>query len=105
MRGPKFPINLEQEELETLQKITRKHSEKSSIVLRAKMILMANAGEKYQDIAQQLEIQADIIRHWAKRWYDMRDKPVRERLQDRPRPGAPDTFTPRTAVPNDCHSV
>ena len=58
------------------------------------MILRANAGEKYQDIAQQLEIQADIIRHWAKRWYDMRDKPVRERLQDRPRPGAPDTLTP-----------
>ena len=94
MRGPKYPINLEPEELETLQKITRKHSEKSSIVLRAKMILRANAGEKYQDIAQKLEIQADIIRHWAKRWYDMRAKPVRERLQDLPRPGAPDTFTP-----------
>ena len=105
MRGPKFPINLEQEELETLQKITRKHSEKSSIVLRAKMILMANAGEKYQDIAQQLESQAAIIRHWAKRWYDMRDKPVRERLQ-RPSPTRCTRYLDtRTAVPNYCHSV
>lgn len=94
MRGPKFPVNLEEEDREALQKITRKHSEKSSIVLRAKIILMVDAGEKYQDIAQKLEVQSDVITHWTRRWHDTMDKPVRERLQDLPRPGAPDTFTP-----------
>ena len=52
MRGPKFPINLEQEELETLQKITRKHSEKSSIVLRAKMILISNSKCEIESLSK-----------------------------------------------------
>ena len=31
---------------------------------------------------------------WIKRWLQMSHRPVAERLQDLPRPGAPDKFTP-----------
>ena len=94
MRGPKFPVTLEEEDREVLQKIARKRSERFNIVLRAKIILMADEGVKYQDIADQLNVRKDTITDWTARWYAMADKPVRERLQDLPRPGAPDTFTP-----------
>jgi transposase len=94
MRGPRFPVNLESGDRKLLEKISRKHSEKASIVLRAKIILLANAGKSHQDIAKKLGTRLNTIADWTARWYEMRDKPVRERLQDLPRPGAPDTFTP-----------
>jgi putative transposase len=94
MRGPKFPVNLKEEEREALQKIAGKRSENFSIVLRAKIILMAGAGEKHQEIAQKLDVRNNLISDWTARWHEMADKPVRERLQDLPRPGAPDTFAP-----------
>lgn len=94
MRPPKCPVTLENEEREELEKITRQQTAKSSTVLRAKIILLANSGMKYQDIAQKLDVQNNIVTNWTVRWYELVDKPVRERLQDLPRPGAPDTFTP-----------
>ena len=48
MREPNFLVKLEKDDREVLKTITDKHSEKSSIVLRAKIILMADAGEKHQ---------------------------------------------------------
>ena len=94
MRAPKFPVTLEDNEREELEKITRQQTAKSSTVLRAKIILFANSGMKYQHIAQKLDVQSNIITNWTVRWHELADKPVRERLQDLPRPGAPDTFTP-----------
>ncbi len=44
MRKPKFPVTLEYGEREELEKITRQQTEKSSMVLRAKIILLANSG-------------------------------------------------------------
>jgi putative transposase len=49
---------------------------------------------KYQTIAQKLDVQNNIITNWTARWHKLANKPVRERLQDLPRPGTPDTFTP-----------
>ncbi len=49
MRGSKFPVQLE-EEREVIKKITAKQTEKYNIVLRAKIILMADEGMKFQDI-------------------------------------------------------
>ena len=94
MREPKFPVNLAGDERKARQKIIRKHSEKFNIVLRAKIISMADSGMKHQDIAQELNVRNNVITVWTTRWHEMKDKPVRERLQDLPRPGAPDTFTP-----------
>ena len=94
MRKPKFPVTLESKEREELEKITRQHTEKSRTVLRAKIILLANAGMKYQEIAQKLDVKNNVITNWTARWHELNNKPVRERLQDLPRPGSPDTFTP-----------
>jgi len=94
MRKPKFPVTLNDDEREDLEKITRQQTAKSSTVLRAKIILLANSGMKYQDIAQKLDVQNNIVTNWTARWHELANKPVRERLQDLPRPGAPDTFTP-----------
>ncbi len=95
MREPKFLVKLEKDDREVLETITGKHSEKSSIVLRAKIILMADEGMKFQSIAQKLEIRKDTVTDWTVRWHDMAEKPIHERLQDLPRSGAPDTFTPK----------
>ncbi len=94
MRKPKFSVTLEDNEREELEKITRQHTEKSSTVLRAKIILLASTDMKYQDIAQKLDVLNNGITNWTARWHELADKPVWERLQDLPRLGAPDTFTP-----------
>ena len=101
MRGPRFPVKLEEEEREALQKIANKRSGKANIVLRANIILMADTGEKHQDIAKKLAVRNNVISDWTARWHKMSDKPVRERLQDLPRPGAPDTLTPEQL----CHII
>ena len=94
MRGPNCPVRLGAEERETLQQIIRKRTEKQSIVLRANIILMADEGILYQDIAKEQGVQSNTVTNWTTRWQELADKPVQERLQDRPRPGAPDTFSP-----------
>lgn len=94
MRGPNFCVSLGEKDRETLQQITRKRTEKQSIVLRANIILMADKGRKYQDIAQELGVHNNTVTVWTTRWQELANKSVQERLQDLPRAGAPDTFTP-----------
>jgi putative transposase len=94
MRKPKFPVALEDAEREELQKITRKQTEKSSTVVRAKIILMADEGMRHQAIAKKLDVNNNVITDWTARWHEMADKPIEERLQDLPRSGTPDKFSP-----------
>ena len=56
MRRPKYPVKLEEQEYKELEKISRKQSENSNIVLQSKIILLADAGEKHQDIVQKLRL-------------------------------------------------
>ncbi|MCI5147659.1 MAG: helix-turn-helix domain-containing protein, partial [Candidatus Electrothrix sp. AR3] len=39
------------------------------------------------------EINSCDITRWTKRWIDLASEPVRKRLNDAPRPGAPDQIT------------
>ncbi len=94
MRGPNCPVKLGAEDREILEQIIRKQTEKQSIVLRANIILMAGDGKLYQEIAAVLGVQRNAVTTWTTRWQELADKPIGERLQDRPRSGAPDTFTP-----------
>lgn len=94
MKKPKYPVTLEENEREILNKIIRKQTEKFNMVLRAKIILIASTGMKYKAIAKKLDVRNNMITDWTARWNELADKPVRERLQDLPRSGAPDTFTP-----------
>jgi len=65
------------------------------VVRRAKIILMADQGVKRMAIAWELGIaQENVVTTWIKRWLALSDQSVAERLQDLPRSGAPDTFTP-----------
>lgn len=91
----KYRIKLTADERAELERITRKHTTSQDVVKRAKIILMAGEGIKRMAIAFELGIaQENVVSTWTKRWLAMSDRPVVERLQDLPRPGAPDTFTP-----------
>jgi len=72
MGVPKYRIRLSQQERDLLKEIARKHTEKQAVARRAKILLRADEGQPYKQIAEQ----------------------IAERLQDLPRPGAPDTITP-----------
>jgi transposase len=89
-----YRISLTEPEKRELTTIIGKHTEKQSIVRRAKIILRADAGEKKQNIAKELCVENNVVTTWVKRWLNRAQEPVKDRLQDMPRPGTPDTFTP-----------
>ena len=92
----KYLIQLTEDERAELERIIRKHTAGQSVVRRARIILMADEGIKRMAIAWELGIaQENVVTTWIKRWLTMSDRPVAERLQDLPRSGAPDTFTPQ----------
>ncbi len=86
-------INLLDEERKSLQTLVQKHSAKQSVVMRAKIILLADDGLQHQAIAKKLSIRNNTVSIWVARWLELADRPAEDRLQDAPRPGAPDTFT------------
>jgi putative transposase len=94
MRRAKYPVNLTEEEREILVQITRKHKAEQSMVRRARILLMSDAGVRNQTIAGELGVGNQLVTIWTKRWCETVGKPVLERLQDLPRSGAPDKFTP-----------
>ena len=87
-------INLKDDERKTLQSFVQKHTAKQSVVVRAKIILLADEGMQHQEIAQELSIRNNTVTTWIARWRDLTNKSVEDRLQDASRPGAPDKFTP-----------
>jgi transposase len=87
-------FNLKDDERKTLQSLVQKHTAKQSLVVRAKIILLADEGMQHQEIAQELSIRNNTVTTWVARWRELTDKSVEDRLQDSPRPGAPDKFTP-----------
>jgi putative transposase len=93
-RQHKPRVKLNDDERKTLQKLKNKPTAKQGIVLRARIVLLADEGLQHQAVAQTLGIQNNTVSTWIARWNTMADKPVEMRLQDLPRTGAPDTFTP-----------
>ena len=94
MRRAKYPVSLTEEEREILAQITRKHKAEQSLVRRARILLMSDAGVRNQTIAAELGVGNQLVTIWTKRWCETVGKPVMERLEDLPRSGAPDKFTP-----------
>jgi transposase len=93
-RQQKQRIKLIDGERKSLQTLVQKHSAKQSTVLRAKIILLADDGLQHQEIAKKLSIRNNTVSIWVARWLDLTDRAAEDRLQDAPRPGAPDKFTP-----------
>jgi len=59
-------------------------------VLRAKIVLLAAAGLRNDEIADRLDLRREAVSRWRKRFFE-------ERLcglEDQPRPGRPRSFPP-----------
>ncbi len=99
MRGPKpSKIELTDAERRALDDLVRRHNTPQQIALRARAILLAAEGHSNAEIARQLDICVDTVRHWRERWLVLRpasleDLPVIDRLSDAPRPGKPRRIT------------
>jgi putative transposase len=99
LRGPRpVPLELEEPLLRELEALVRRHSTPQQIVLRARIVLLAQQGFNHQEIARQLDISLHMARHWRRRWLSFADVALSEvsvvhRLVDAPRPGAPATIS------------
>jgi putative transposase len=95
MKGPKpDPLSLSESERSELERLVRRHSTAQQIVFRARIILEADAGLNNSQIARQLDLTAETVRMWRKRWLafqavELSDLSVAERLSDSPRSGRP----------------
>ncbi len=78
------------EETESIKRLAHSRTEAARSVERAKIILLASQGERVPQIAQQLGVGADTVRLWLKRF----NQEGLAGLEDRPRSGAPPTYTP-----------
>lgn len=91
-RKSPFEIRLSAEERRVLVARARKYTLPYFEVLRARMILLAAEGQQNEEIAAALSIGRDVVSQWRKRFYLER----LAGLEERPRPGRPRGFPPRT---------
>jgi len=99
MRGPQpKALSLSQAEYNELKALVRRHTTPKPHALRGRMILAAAGGKNNSQIARELKVCVDTVRAWRGRWLELQaiplaDLPIRERLADLPRPGAPARIT------------
>ncbi|MGH2521007.1 MAG: helix-turn-helix domain-containing protein [Anaerolineales bacterium] len=99
MRGPKPPrIELRDGERDELQALLRRRTAAQQLVLRARIVLAAAAGDNNGQITRRLGVSRDMVRLWRARWLSLQaaaldELSVEERLTDAPRPGCPATIT------------
>lgn len=90
------PVQLDADEREQLQRLVQGHNTAQQLALRARIILLADAGKNHHEIARTLQISHQTARLWRQRWLAGQSSGVEliERLQDEERSGAPATFEP-----------
>ena len=99
MRGPKpEAVTLSEAERNDLEELVHRHRTPQQQALRGRIILAAAEGKNNSQIARDLAICVDTVRHWRRRWIGLQaasldDLPVKERLEDVPRPGRPSQIT------------
>ena len=91
-RPSPFVIDLSSEERQQLETMAAKYTLPYFQVVRAKMILHAAEGLSNDQIARRLDTRREIVSLWRKRFFEER----LEGLAERPRPGRPRSFPPRT---------
>ena len=82
------------QEKETLTKLIAKHKTSQTKALRARIILQFHAGKAINTIAKALGVVYNTVLKWTKRWKNNSEIDVEKRLEDLPRSGCPDTFSP-----------
>jgi len=81
-----------------LEGFMRRHSAPQQQVLRARIILLAAAGQSNTQIAKELGVTRETAVLWRKRWakyaaVPLAEQSVSQRLEDAPRPGKPRRIT------------
>ena len=99
MCGPKpLEVVLTAEERQGLEALARRRSVGQQVAVRCRIIVAAAEGLNNRQIADQLGLTVNTVRHWRRRWLGLRAIPlaelrIAERLADAPRPGAPTRIT------------
>ena len=91
-RKSPFSIALSDAESQELKRRATRYTLPYFEVVRAKMILMAAQGMDNDEIAARLDTRGEVVSEWRKRFY--RDRMAG--LEERPRPGRPRAFSPRS---------
>ncbi|MGB7444052.1 MAG: helix-turn-helix domain-containing protein [Coleofasciculaceae cyanobacterium] len=93
-------LNLIECDRQELEKLINRPSAPQQIVLRAKIILLADKGNNNREIGRELKISRYMARRWRNRWLELNERsvPVIERLQDGERSGAPAKFSMEQVV-------
>jgi len=92
MSGPRSGrvVELSREARAALEGVTRRTTAAAGLVRRARIVLLAAAGEPLDRIARQLGVDRNVVRTWVDR-YRVGGLAA---LEDRPRSGRPRTFPP-----------
>ena len=85
---PTIPINLTDEERETLERWARRHSSSQALALRSKIVLACAEGATNKDVGAQVRAHPVTVGKWRNRFGADR----LEGLVDAPRPGAARTI-------------
>jgi len=99
MPGPRpEKIELSEKERDELERLVSNHNVGQQTAQRARIILKAGEGKNHAEIAAELGISVDMAYLWRSRWMtlapiELADLSVEERLEDLPRPGAPQRLT------------
>ena len=95
-RKSPYNIVLSPNEEQELFNRSTKYTLSYFMVLRAKMILLAAQGLSNDQIADKLDTRREVVCMWRKRFFEQR----LEGLEERPRPGRPRSFSPRSRGSN-----
>jgi len=82
------------QEKEILNKLIAKHKTSQAKALRARIILQFHEGKSLSAIATALGVVYKTVLKWTERWKNHSTSDVEERLEDLPRSGCPDKFSP-----------
>lgn len=91
-RSSPFRIELSAEEKAELEHRAAKYTLPYFLVQRAKMVLLAAQGMSNDEIGRRLDTRREVVCMWRKRFFDDR----LAGLEERPRPGRPRSFPPRS---------
>lgn len=95
MPGPKpAEIILTVDERMALERLVRARTTGQHLALRARIVLLAAAGQNTSAVARTLGVDVGTARQWRNRWRQypqvpLDELPVAARLADAPKPGAP----------------
>ncbi len=91
-RNSPYDIILVPSEEQELNQRASKYTLAYFRVIRAKIVLLAAQGLGNDEIAAKLDVRREVVSMWRKRFFEQR----LEGLEERPRPGRPRSFPPRS---------